>query len=153
MNPNPGTPPPETRLVDLAPIAPGQTVAVAWRGQPVFVRHRTADEIARARSVPLGALPDPYARNAALPEQASATDANRTRAGHAEWLVVVGICTHLGCRLQPADTAGRGEGWFCPCHAARFDLAGRVCGGPAPTNLPVPPYRFVTTSQIEIGRT
>lgn len=155
MNPNPGTPSPEARLVDLVPIAPGQTVTVAWRGQPVFVRHRTSDEVARARNVAVSDLLDPHARNAALPANAPADDANRTLAGRPEWLVVVGLCTHLGCRLQPLhaiEPGSTGEGWFCPCHAARFDLAGRVRGGPARTNLPVPPYRFVATSIIEIGR-
>jgi ubiquinol-cytochrome c reductase iron-sulfur subunit len=155
MNPNPSTPPIETRLVDLAPIAPGQTITVAWRGQPIFVRHRTTSEIERARNVAVGDLPDPYARNSALPVNARASDINRTIAGRSEWLVVVGLCTHLGCRLQPlhaVEPSDTGQGWFCPCHAARFDLAGRVRAGPATTNLPVPPYRFVTTSKIEIGK-
>jgi ubiquinol-cytochrome c reductase iron-sulfur subunit len=158
MNPNPGTPP-GTRLVDLAPIAAGQAVTVAWRGQPVVIRHRTPDEIAGARSAAVGDLPDPFARNAALAANAPASDANRTRAGRPDWLVVVGLCTHLGCRLraltrQTGDPIEReGGGWFCPCHAARFDDSGRVVSGPAPTNLPVPPYRFVTPHTMEIGRT
>jgi ubiquinol-cytochrome c reductase iron-sulfur subunit len=151
MNPNPGSPA-GTVVVDLAPILPGQAITVAWRSQPVVIRHRTPDEIALARAVAAAGLPDPYARNAALPELASATDANRTR-GRPEWLVVVAVCTHLGCGLKPADIVGRGEGWFCPCHAAQFDLSGRVRSGPARTNLPVPPYRFVTRNAIEIGRT
>lgn len=154
MNPNPSTPPPETRLVDLAPIAPGQAVTVAWRGQPVFVRHRTRQEIEQARNVVVGDLPDPHARNAALPANARADDANRAHPARPEWLVVVGLCTHLGCRLQPhraIEDGNVGQGWFCSCHAARFDLAGRVRAGPARTNLPVPPYRFVTASKIEIG--
>lgn len=156
MNPNPGTPPPETRLVDLAPISPGQAVTVTWRGQPIFVRHRTSDEIERARNVSVSELPDPRARNAALPAGAPASDANRTHAGRPQWLVVIGLCTHMGCRLQPLRTiepGNSGEAWLCPCHAARFDLAGRVRAGPARTNLPVPPYRFITTNKIEIGRT
>jgi ubiquinol-cytochrome c reductase iron-sulfur subunit len=105
--------------------------------------------------VPVAGLIDPHARNAALSERAAASDANRTLARHPEWLVVVGVCTHLGCRLLTGDPAapdGRGEGWFCPCHAARFDTSGRVCSGPARTNLPVPPYRFVAPSTLEIGR-
>jgi ubiquinol-cytochrome c reductase iron-sulfur subunit len=153
MNPNPGTPR-GSIFVDLAPIAPGQAITVSWRGQPVFVRHRTPDEIARARSVALDRLPDPYARNAALSAHADASDANRTLAQRPEWLVVVGICTHLGCKLGSGD-AGTADGdvaWLCPCHAARFDSSGRVRSGPARTNLPVPPYRFVTRTQIEIGR-
>jgi ubiquinol-cytochrome c reductase iron-sulfur subunit len=153
MNPNPSTPP-GSILVDLAPIRVGQEITVLWRGQPVFVRHRTPDEIARARG-PLDGLIDPYARNAALSTNATASDANRTLARHPEWLVVIGICTHLGCKLigDPVAPEGRGEGWFCPCHAARFDVSGRVRSGPARTNLAVPPYRFIGPSTLEIGRT
>ena len=108
-----------------------------------------------ARSVPLDGLFDPYAQNAALPKKAAASDANRTRADRPEWLVVVGLCTHLGCRLEANDSFAResNDGWFCRCHAARFDLAGRVRSGPAPTNLAVPPYRFVARNLMEIGRT
>ncbi|MFZ1105851.1 MAG: ubiquinol-cytochrome c reductase iron-sulfur subunit [Hyphomicrobiaceae bacterium] len=154
MNPHPGTPPPERCTVDLAPIEPGQAVTVAWRGQPVFVRHRTREEIERARGVRLGGLKDPYARNALLPARAPAHDENRTLAEHPEWLVVIGLCTHMNCVLMASDRALRdadNEAWFCRCHAARFDLAGRVQSGPAGTNLPVPPYRFVTPGKIEIG--
>jgi ubiquinol-cytochrome c reductase iron-sulfur subunit len=154
MNPNPATPRPASCLVDLAPIEPGQAVTVAWKGQPVIIRHRTLDEIERARSISVDGLLDPFARNAARPASARASDDNRTQAGHPQWLVVVGLCTHLGCRLRPGDAAdpgAGGEGWFCPCHAARFDLSGRVCSGPARTNLSVPPYRFVAPSKIAIG--
>ncbi len=153
MNPNPATPPGSV-LVDLAPIRPGQEITMLWRGQPVFVRHRTRDEIARTGG-PVDGLIDPYARNAMLSTNAAASDANRTLAHHPEWLVVVGVCTHLGCKLitgDPAAPDGRGEGWFCPCHAARFDTSGRVRSGPARTNLAVPPYRFVGASTLEIGR-
>jgi ubiquinol-cytochrome c reductase iron-sulfur subunit len=152
MNPHPGTPAPERCSVDLAPIEPGQAVTVAWRGQPVVVRRRTREEIARARSVHASALIDRYARNAALPARAPASDENRTL--HPEWLVVIGLCTHMGCVLSLRGQSPHGsdaEGWFCPCHAARFDLAGRVTDGPARTNLPVPPYRFVAVGRIEIG--
>jgi ubiquinol-cytochrome c reductase iron-sulfur subunit len=126
---------------------------VSWRGQPVIVRHRTDEEVRRARAVALEELPDRLARNAGLPGNALASDDNRTLPGHAQWLVVIGVCTHLGCLLRPADTASHGpdEGWFCPCHAARFDLSGRVRAGPARTNLAVPPYRFVTPTWISIG--
>jgi ubiquinol-cytochrome c reductase iron-sulfur subunit len=154
MNPHPGTPRPERCIVDLAPIEPGQAVTVAWRGQPVVVRHRTHAEIERARSAPVSGLHDRYARNAALPALAPASDENRTLARHPEWLVVIGLCTHMGCTLRLSDRSLRtsdAEGWFCRCHGARFDLAGRVIGGPARTNLPVPPYRFVSPSRIEIG--
>jgi ubiquinol-cytochrome c reductase iron-sulfur subunit len=151
MNPAAGVEP-QSVLVDLAPVRPGQAITVAWRNQPIVIRHRTADEIARARATAPDILPDPYARNAALPAKTPATDANRTNARHPQWLVVVGLCTHLGCRLLDRDLPEGVEGWFCPCHAARFDLSGRVRGGPALTNLPVPPWRFVGARTIEIGR-
>ena len=154
MNPNEATPPPEVTDVDLAPIAPGQMISVRWRGLPVFVRHRTRREIDQARSTPLSHLRDPFARNEGLPAKALASDDNRTKAGHDNWLVVIGLCTHLGCMLKPSEGAGAGdpgEAWFCPCHAARFDVSGRVRGGPAPTNLPVPPYEFLSASRIRIG--
>ena len=136
MNPHPGTPPPERCTVDLAPIEPRQAVTVRWRGQPVVVRHRTREEIERARSTPFAALHDRYARNAALPAKTLAHDENRRLAEHPEWLVVIGLCTHMGCILtlsEPSVRHSEDEGWFCRCHAARFDLAGRVIGGPAST--------------------
>lgn len=154
MNPNKGTPPPETRDVDLRSIDPGQTKTVEWRGVPVSIRHRTWDEVLLARNVAVADLPDPTARNDALAKNAPASDANRTKPGHEQWLVVVSLCTHLGCRLKPegrADASASGEGWFCPCHAARFDLSGRVRSGPARTNLQVPPYQFLTTTKVRIG--
>ena len=154
MNPNSATPPPEVTDVDLAPIAPGQAISVRWRGLPVFVRHRTRQEIEHARNVPLSDLRDRFARNELLPAKALASDGNRTKAGHDNWLVVVGVCTHLGCLLKSSETAGAGDpsdAWFCPCHAARFDVSGRVRSGPALTNLPVPPYRFLSASHISIG--
>jgi ubiquinol-cytochrome c reductase iron-sulfur subunit len=153
-NPNAATPSPSI-LIDLTPIRPGQAITVSWRAQPVIIRHRTPIEVDLARSVPLNELIDPHARNAALPANAPASDANRTHAGKPEWLVVVGVCTHLACRLETNDAFAResNDGWFCRCHAARFDLAGRVRSGPAPTNLSVPPYRFVARNRMEIGRT
>ena len=154
MNPNDATPPLVVTDVDLAPIQPGQAISVLWRGLPVFVRNRTREEIQHARSTPLADLPDQLARNEALSKKALAYDTNRTKEGHDNWLVVVGLCTHLGCHLKSQATAGLGEAseaWFCPCHAARFDLSGRVRGGPARTNLPVPPYQFLTASKIRLG--
>ena len=154
MNPNTATPPPEVPDVDLAPIAPGQMITVRWRGLPVFVRHRTRQEVEQARSTPLSELRDRFARNDALPLKAPATDGNRTKEGYDNWIVVVGVCTHLGCLLKSSAAAGVGdpnEAWFCPCHAARFDVSGRVRSGPALTNLPVPPYRFLSASKISIG--
>jgi ubiquinol-cytochrome c reductase iron-sulfur subunit len=153
MNPNKGTPPPETRDVDLLSIEPGQTKTIGWRGLTVSIRHRTPDEIDSARNVAISELPDAFARNEALAKNATASDANRTKAGHEQWLVVVSLCTHLGCRLTPAgrDASASAEGWFCPCHAARYDLSGRVRSGPARTNLPVPPYEFLSPTKIRIG--
>ena len=153
MNPNDASPLLHLTEVDLTPIHPGQSVTVTWQGKPVIVRHRTAEEVRRARDVALHELRDTLARNDELPRRASAADANRTKPGYAQWLVVVGLCTHLGCQLKTAvdSDASEDEAWFCPCHAARFDLSGRVRGGPARTNLPVPPYRFLTPTRISIG--
>jgi ubiquinol-cytochrome c reductase iron-sulfur subunit len=154
MNPHKGTPAPEVKEVDLSSIQPGQAITVQWRGAPVLIRHRTPEEIRMARSARLSELRDRSARNDALPKNASADDANRTKAGHEHWLVVVGVCTHMGCLLkseEAAATLATGEGWFCPCHAARFDLSGRVVGGPASANLSVPPYTFLSATRIRIG--
>jgi ubiquinol-cytochrome c reductase iron-sulfur subunit len=154
MNPHPGTPAPEVTQVDLTPIEPGQQIMVRWRLAPIFIRHRTSQEIRIARSTPLSHLRDRLARNEALPKDASADDENRTKAGHDNWLVVVGVCTHMGCLLKSEEgttTAATGEAWVCPCHAARFDLSGRLLSGPARTNLAVPRYRFLTATRIRIG--
>jgi ubiquinol-cytochrome c reductase iron-sulfur subunit len=128
--------------VPLEPIAAGSGVTVMWRGRPIFVRHRTAEEINLAKNAPLGELIDPQ------------SDADRVKAGHDEWIVLVGICTHLGCiprGNKPTDPRGTWGGWFCPCHGAAFDTSGRVRAGPAPTNLAVPPYTFETDTKIRIG--
>ena len=154
MNPNPATPPPQVRDVDLAAIEPGQTVSVSWRGMPICIRNRTPEEVRMARSTRVADLPDHFARNALLPASASAEDANRVKPGHDNWLVVVGLCTHMGCLLKSQSTvvsAPTGEGWFCPCHAARFDLSGRVRSGPARTNLAVPPYQFPAATRLRLG--
>jgi len=154
MNPHQGSPAPEMREVDLPSIEPGETKTVAWRGLPIAIRHRTSAQVHLSRSVAVSELSDRLARNDALGKDARATDANRTKAGHEEWLVVISICTHLGCRLQTTRAAGMSassDGWVCPCHAARFDLSGRVRSGPARTNLTVPRYEFVTPKRIRIG--
>jgi ubiquinol-cytochrome c reductase iron-sulfur subunit len=154
MNPHKGTPGPEVREVDLSAIRPGQTITVPWRGTPVLIRHRTPEEVRIARKISPSDLPDRLARNEALRKTAPADDANRTKEGHSNWLVVIGVCTHLGCLLKSQDGASAvatGEGWLCPCHAARFDLSGRVVGGPARTNLPVPRYEFMSAARIRIG--
>ena len=129
-----------TTEVDLSPIQAGQAITVMWRGKPVFVRRRTETEIEAARSVEVEDLPDP------APDE--------TRVERPEWLVVVGICTHLGC-IPLGNSSGepRGDygGWFCPCHGSHYDTAGRIRKGPAPENLPVPAHTFLDDSTIEIG--
>jgi ubiquinol-cytochrome c reductase iron-sulfur subunit len=123
--------------LDLTPIAPGQIVKVFWRGKLIFVRHRTEQEIAAARDVQVASLRDPQ------------PDSARVKEGKAQWLVVYGNCTHLGC--VPLGQQGEYHGWFCPCHGSVFDTSGRIRQGPAPINLPIPPYTFVSDTQIRIG--
>ncbi|HSI40621.1 MAG TPA: ubiquinol-cytochrome c reductase iron-sulfur subunit [Xanthobacteraceae bacterium] len=135
--------------VDLSQITEGQIVTVKWRGKPVFVWNRTAEDIAKGKDVQLGQLIDPLARNANLPADAPATDANRAAPDREKWLVVIGICTHLGC--VPIGHSGEYDGWFCPCHGSEYDSAGRVRRGPAPANLDIPPYNFVSDTKISIG--
>lgn len=137
--------------VDLSLIEEGQIVTVKWRGKPVFVWNRTPDDITKAKDVQVSALIDPIARNANLAADAPATDENRAAEGEGreKWLVVVGICTHLGC--VPIGHMGEYDGWFCPCHGSEYDSAGRVRRGPAPENLAVPPYQFVSDTKISIG--
>ena len=133
--------------VDLSPVQVGQQITVMWRGKPVFVRRRTPKEIAEARAVALTDLPDPNARNLNLAEDAPATDADR--ATKPEWLILVGICTHLGC--IPLNNQGDYGGYLCPCHGSQYDTAGRIRKGPAPENLLVPPYSFLNPTRIKIG--
>ena len=123
--------------IDLAPIAEGQIVKLFWRGKLIFVRNRTQKEIDDARAVNLAELRDPQ------PDQA------RVKEGQDRWLVVYGNCTHLGC--VPLGNQGSYNGWFCPCHGSVFDTSGRVRGGPAPINLPIPPYTFASDTKIRIG--
>ena len=133
---------------------PGQALTVMWRGKPIFIRHRTEEEIAKAKDAPVDDLPDPLARNANLPDSAPASDDNRAAKDREPWLVMVGVCTHLGC-IPKGQAVGdyRGEygGWFCPCHGSQYDTAGRVRIGPAPENLAIPPYKFVSDQKIKIG--
>ncbi len=137
--------------VDLSQVAEGQMITVKWRGKPVFVWNRTPDDIAKSKATEISALLDPAARNANLPLDALATDENRAAEGegHEKWLVVIGICTHLGC--VPIGHMGEYDGWFCPCHGSEYDSAGRVRRGPAPENLAIPPYHFVSDTKISIG--
>jgi ubiquinol-cytochrome c reductase iron-sulfur subunit len=126
--------------VDLAPIAEGQSVTVVWRGKPVFIRRRTADEIKTAQAVPMGDLIDP--------------EPDKARVKKPEWLVMVGVCTHLGCiplGQRGGDPKGEYGGWFCPCHGSHYDTSGRIRKGPAPRNLEIPPYEFLSDSSIRIG--
>ena len=142
MNPDAGALALATIEVDLTPIEEGQSITVMWRGKPVFIRNRTEAEVAEAKKVALGDLPDPE------------TDEVRTKEGHEKWLVMVGICTHLGCIPKGqslSDSKGDYGGWFCPCHGSHYDTAGRIRRGPAPRNLDVPPYEFVSDSKIRIG--
>ncbi|MGF1561542.1 MAG: ubiquinol-cytochrome c reductase iron-sulfur subunit [Geminicoccaceae bacterium] len=126
--------------VDLSPIEQGMGVTVVWRGKPVFVRHRTEQEIESARADDGARMPDPV------------PDADRVE--KPDWLVVVGICTHLGCvPLGTKEGEARGDygGWFCPCHGSHYDNSGRIRKGPAPLNLEVPPYVFLDDARIQIG--
>ena len=154
MNPDASTLALASTEVDLSPIKEGQAITVLWRGKPVFVRNRTADEVKAALEVKISDLRDPSARNEALPEKAPATDLNRTKKGHENWLVLVGICTHLGCipkGQSMTDARGDFGGWFCPCHGSHYDTAGRIRKGPAPRNLEVPSYAFVSDARVKIG--
>jgi ubiquinol-cytochrome c reductase iron-sulfur subunit len=128
--------------IDLTPVIEGQGITIVWQGKPVFVRHRTAAEIKEVQSVPLGQLIDPE------PESA------RVKPGHEQWAIMIGICTHLGCvplGNKPSDPRGEFGGWFCPCHGSQYDVSGRVRHGPAPTNLPLPPYAFTSDTKIKVG--
>ena len=134
--------------VDVGDMEPGTQITVKWLGKPVFIRRRTAEEIEAARAVALEELPDQGAENANL-KDADASDENRTIDEAGEWLVMMGVCTHLGC--VPLGDAGDFGGWFCPCHGSHYDTAGRIRRGPAPTNLPVPTASFVTDTVIKLG--
>jgi len=123
--------------VDIAPIAEGQIIKVFWRGKPIFTSHRAQRDIDLARNVNWHSLPDP------------APDSARVKEGHDQWLVVIGICTHLGC--IPLPHQGNYDGWFYPCHGSQYDSAGRVRRGPAPLNLLLPPYQFLSAMKIRLG--
>jgi ubiquinol-cytochrome c reductase iron-sulfur subunit len=128
--------------LDLTPIPEGSGITVVWQGKPIFVRHRTAAEIKEAVDTPLSDLIEPQ------------TDQARVKAGHDQWIVLIGICTHLGCvplGNKPSDPRGEWGGWFCPCHGSQYDTSGRVRHGPAPLNLGLPPYAFDSDTKIKIG--
>ena len=133
--------------VDVEGVEVGSQITALWRGKPVVIRRRTEEEIEAARSVDLSELPDNNSRNANEPGDAS--DMNRTLDDTGEWLVMIGVCTHLGC--VPLGEAGDYGGWFCPCHGSHYDTAGRIRRGPAPENLPVPVAEFVSDTVIKLG--
>ncbi len=128
--------------VDITSIPAGQAITVVWRGKPIFVRHRTPEEIKEAEQTPLSQLIDPE------------TDQARIKKGHDEWLIVIGICTHLGCiptGNKPTQNRGKYGGWACPCYGSLYDTSGRVRRGPAPLNLAIPPYTFLNATHIRLG--
>ncbi|MFA1628008.1 ubiquinol-cytochrome c reductase iron-sulfur subunit [Rhizobium mongolense] len=136
--------------VDVSSLGPGMSLTAKWRGKPVFIRNRTPEEVKAADEVPLSDLKDPIARNENLPAEAQATGVDRSAGKDKEnWIVMIGSCTHLGC--VPLGQAGEYNGWFCPCHGSVYDTAGRIRKGPAPTNLPIPTYSFVSDTVIKIG--
>lgn len=152
MNPDASVRALATKEVDIGAVEVGSGIKVMWQGKPVFVRRRTQKEIEEARATPLGDLKDKASRNENLTGSEDATDENRVI--QEEWMVVVGICTHLGCvplGTQEGDSRGDYGGWFCPCHGSHYDTSGRIRKGPAPDNLDVPPYSFLTDTTIRIG--
>lgn len=152
MNPDASVLALSTKEVDLAAVPEGQAIKVMWQGKPVFIRHRTEAEIHEAEATPLAALKDGQARNDNISGSADASDANRRV--NPQWMILVGVCTHLGCiPLGTSQGENRGDynGWFCPCHGSHYDLAGRIRKGPAPENLEVPPYEFTSETVVKIG--
>ena len=135
MNPDASVKALSSTEVNVSEVQLGQSITVLWRGKPVFIKRRTEEEIAKARQVDLKELKDP--------------EKDEDRAKNPEWLVMVGICTHLGC--VPLGNKGEYDGWFCPCHGSHYDTSGRIRKGPAPTNLEVPKYEFVDSNTIKIG--
>jgi|TARA_B100001245_G_C22765515_1_gene370233 ubiquinol-cytochrome c reductase iron-sulfur subunit len=135
MNPDASVKALASTEVDVSTVEPGQSITVLWRGKPVFIKRRTVEEIEKAREVDLKDLKHP--------------EKDEDRAKNPEWLVMLGVCTHLGC--VPLGNKGEYGGWFCPCHGSHYDTSGRIRKGPAPTNLEVPKYEFVDSNTIKIG--
>ncbi len=136
--------------VDVSSLTPGASLVVKWRGKPVFIRNRTPEEIESAKAVSLDQLKDPLARNANLGSDAPANDIDRSAGKDKEnWLVMIGVCTHLGC--IPLGQQGDFGGWFCPCHGSHYDTAGRIRKGPAPQNMAVPAFQFTSDTVVKIG--
>ena len=135
MNPDASVKALASTEVDVSSVEPGKTITVLWRGKPVFIKRRTQNEIDEARSVRMEDLPDP--------------EKDEDRAKNPEWLVMLGVCTHLGC--VPLNDKGEYNGWFCPCHGSHYDTSGRIRKGPAPTNMSIPNYEFLENNIIKIG--
>ena len=135
MNPDASVKALASTEVDVSAVEKGQSITVLWRGKPVFIRRRTEEEIVKAKDVKLEDLPHP--------------ETDEERAKNPEWLVMLGVCTHLGC--VPLGDKGEYGGWFCPCHGSHYDTSGRIRKGPAPTNMEVPKYEFVNSNTIKIG--
>ena len=137
MNPDASVKALASTEVDVSTVEPGKTITVLWRGKPVFIRRRTQEEIAEAKLVKMEDLKHPE------------KDEERVKSGKDEWLVMLGVCTHLGC--VPLSNKGDYKGWFCPCHGSHYDLSGRIRKGPAPKNMEIPKYEFVDANTIKIG--
>ena len=135
MNPDSSVKALATTEVDISSVELGKTITVLWRGKPIFIRRRTQEEIKKASAVDLKDLKDPQ------------KDSDRTK--NPEWLVMIGVCTHLGC--VPLGDKGEYDGWFCPCHGSHYDTSGRIRKGPAPNNLEIPKYEFLDNNIIKIG--
>lgn len=136
--------------VDISSLDEGVSLTAKWRGRPVFIRNRTPGEIEAANTVAIEELKDPLARNANLADDQPATDLARSAGeGRENWIVMVGVCTHLGC--VPLGQAGDFGGWFCPCHGSHYDTAGRIRKGPAPENLAIPRFEFISEAVVRIG--
>ena len=158
MNPDASVLAHATIEVNLAPVAEGPAITIKWRGNPVFIRHRTANEIEAAKAVKLDDLKDPFARNENIKDGDPATDENRVIAGKEQFLTMVGVCTHRGC--VPIGNEGdytvvesniKTGGWLCPCHGSHYDTAGRIRKGPAPENLLVMKCAYLTETKVRIG--
>ncbi len=149
MNPSADVQALSSIFVDVSAVEVGTQLTVKWLGKPVFIRRRTPEEIEAARATALTELPDAKGENANKPD-ADAADQNRTLDEAGEWLVMMGVCTHLGC-VPLGDGSGDFGGWFCPCHGSHYDTAGRIRKGPAPRNLPVPVAAFENETTIKLG--
>ncbi len=152
MNPDASVLALSTTEVDVSGVEEGAAIKVVWQKKPVFIRHRTKAEIAEAEATNVASLKDSNARNDNLSGALEPTDENRRV--KSEWMIVVGVCTHLGCiplGTGEGESRGNFNGWFCPCHGSHYDIAGRIRQGPAPENLLVPPYEFLSDTKIKIG--